>query len=140
MLRYITTLSFLGAVQLLAASILSYLTIWIIYTRFFHPLSRFPGPFLASVTDWWYFVSARWPIPDNTRYPLHRRYKSKIVRIRPNGLSISDPAATDVVFGTKPKWGKTEFYAAFDPHIEGGREIFSLMGEFQRKQCLRPYS
>ena len=121
----------LGTVVLLStAGVTLYLISWIIFTRYFHPLRHFPGPFLASVTDWWYFVSARYPIPDNTRYPLHERYNSKIVRIRPNGLSISDPRATDVVFGTKPKWEKTEFYDAFNPHIEGGREIFSLRGTF----------
>lgn len=111
---------------LFALGILVYLTSWVLYTRCLHPLSKFPGPFLGSVTDWWYFVSARRPIPENTRYTLHRRYNSKVVRIRPNGVSVSDARAIDVVFGTKPSWEKTNFYGPFDPHIEGGREIFSL--------------
>ena len=31
-----------------------YSVMWIVYARWFHPCSRFPGPFLASISRVWY--------------------------------------------------------------------------------------
>lgn len=30
-----------------------YIVTWVIYTRYFHPLSRIPGPFWASISRVW---------------------------------------------------------------------------------------
>ncbi|KPI37255.1 Pisatin demethylase [Cyphellophora attinorum] len=129
MLDTILRLSVSGGLQLLSVAFCSYVVIWVVYTRFFHPLSKFPGPFLASVTDWWYFFSLRLKFIDNHRYTLHRRYDTpacRAVRIRPNAVSISDPRAMDIAFGHHPLWVKSEFYESFNPHISGGRELFSM--------------
>jgi cytochrome P450 len=130
MLDSILGLSSSGGLQLLTLAFCSYTIAWIVYSRFFHPLSKFPGPFLASVTDWWYFFSLRLKYIDNHRYTLHRRYdtpKCRVVRIRPNAVSISDPRAIEVAFGHKQGlWVKSEFYESFNPHISGGRELFSM--------------
>lgn len=43
------------AVLVLSALVL-YSMSWIVYTRFFHPLAKIPGPWLASVSRVWYMV------------------------------------------------------------------------------------
>ena len=130
------SLDLFAALKLLAASGLVYYAGWIIYARFFHPLRRFPGPFLASFTDWWYFLSARYAVRKNTTWLLHQKY-GKIVRIRPGAVSISDPYTMDVVFSFKKRWETTEFYDSCNPRIPDGVEIFSLRDETQHVERRR---
>jgi cytochrome P450 len=68
----------------------------IIYLLHFHPLSQFPGPRLAAISNLWYayhWFSGRWPWKiENT---LHQ-YGS-VVRIAPNELAFFTPQAfTDI--------------------------------------------
>lgn len=37
----------------LPAVFVVYIVLWTIYTRFFHPYARIPGPFLASLSRLW---------------------------------------------------------------------------------------
>lgn len=79
-----------------------------IYNVYFHPLSKFSGPILATAT----------PIPfayrvfngrgvDWLQY-LHERY-GKVVRVRPNELSYADPAAWHDIFLNRPLLPKPSF-------------------------------
>lgn len=67
-----------------------------IYLLYFHPLSRFPGPRLAAVSNLWYayhWISGRWPWA--VEKALHE-YGSA-VRIAPNELAFFTPQAfTDI--------------------------------------------
>ncbi len=103
-------------------------TSWTIYTLLLHPLSHFPGPRLAALTDWWYFYAVRTCAQDRIGLALHAKY-GRVVRIRPNCLSVADPHALDVVMGIRPTWQKTDFYDSFDPHIKGRPDIFSMRDE-----------
>ncbi|KAK8024762.1 cytochrome P450 oxidoreductase [Apiospora arundinis] len=95
-----------------------------IYNRYFHPLSRFPGPFWASITSLWYFQTVRLSKAKNVQYALHDKY-GDFVRIGPNLLAVCHPDAISTVFGTNAKngkaWRKGEFYESFAPHIAGAR-------------------
>ena len=77
---------------LLAAIFLYYAT-RTVYRLYFHPLSRFPGPKLATATRWYegYYDAIL-----NGRYlfkiaELHEEY-GPIIRISPYELHVSDPA------------------------------------------------
>lgn len=96
-----------------------------IYNRYFHPLSRFPGPFWGSVTDFYlaYVISS---VPtlglelhqkygECTRPILHflnhkaNAFPGRIIRIAPNLLSFSDPNLLPVVYH---RWAnKTPWYS-----------------------------
>lgn len=94
---------------------------YIVYQRAWHPLSRFPGPFWASITDFYNvldWISGQHPY---RLTDLHTRY-GPIVRYGPNRLSFtsSDVVKTVFIKGLKT-FPKTEFYDTFGnsrmPHV-----------------------
>ncbi|KAF9894708.1 hypothetical protein FE257_006598 [Aspergillus nanangensis] len=106
---------------LLALAFISYA----VYQRFFHPLSRYPGPFLACITDLWQvhqFLTLQQPY-NLTR--LHAQY-GPIVRYGPDKLSITHESAIPAIYQTGGrKMPKTEFYDAYGsthPNVFGMRD------------------
>ena len=80
---------------LLAVIILSS---YLVKNRFHHGLQKYPGPFLASLTDWWRFWDVWGRRPDITLNRLHRK-NGDIVRLGPNALSFADPKALKDIYG-----------------------------------------
>ena len=79
---------------------------WTIYTRFFHPLAKFPGPFTASLSRLWYVDKVvRGGSFDKVARRLHAKH-GPVVRIAPNEVSISDPEAMRIIYGIKSKFTK----------------------------------
>jgi len=74
---------------------------YVIYTRYLTGISHIPGPFSASISNWWK-ISAAWheEMPQRN-IALHRKYGS-LVRIGPNMISVDDPAALNIIYGFKP--------------------------------------
>jgi cytochrome P450 len=68
-------------------------------------LRKIPGPFLASVTDIWRSYWMRQGEYTLFVDKLHKKY-GKLVRLGPNYVSVSDPAAVSTVYGTNPVWIK----------------------------------
>jgi len=71
----------------------------IIYNLYFHPLSHFPGPFLAKLTplyDVYWFLYKKGGNVAMERY-LHQKYGS-IVRRTPNQLTFDDPKLLPIVY------------------------------------------
>ncbi|KAL4806077.1 cytochrome P450 [Aspergillus unguis] len=62
----------------------------IVYYRFFHPLSAFPGPFWGSVTRLWIAWHNLQETELPTVYDLTKKY-GPVVRITPTLLLVSDP-------------------------------------------------
>ena len=98
------------------------------YNRYFHPLSDYPGPFWASVTDFYILFTiksiptrglkmhgqyGRWPFMIPKFHMLATKYTSTgpIVRIAPNLLSFSDPTLLPRVYHGKAD--KTPFYSSW---------------------------
>ena len=93
-----------------------YLTIYIIYQRFLHPLAKFPGPFLASLTDLWQvseFLSLKQPY---NLTALHEKY-GQFVRYGPDKISTTAEDAVPIIYQKGGRmFPKTEFYDAYGSH------------------------
>ncbi|KAI6084451.1 cytochrome P450 [Hypoxylon rubiginosum] len=83
-------------------NILFYLTIRSIWRLYFHPLSKFPGPTIAAVSDIWYAyhsLTGRWPW---VMEDVLKNY-GDIVRIAPNELVFVTPQALTDIYGSHNK-------------------------------------
>ncbi|RKU43078.1 lantipeptide [Coniochaeta pulveracea] len=89
-----------------------YTTCLILYRLFFHPLSKYPGPFLANLTDA-YMLYHAWKGDRHLEFwRLHQKYGPK-VRFGPNSVSFNTAAALKDIYGFRANVGKAEFYDAF---------------------------
>lgn len=115
------------AKALLAAGVC--LALWVasyvVYQVYFHPLARFPGPFLASVTDLWQvyqFLTLRQPY---NLTELHAEY-GQFVRYGPDKLSITAEDGVPLIYQKGGRaMPKTEYYDAFGaahPNVFGMRD------------------
>jgi hypothetical protein len=69
-----------------------------IKNKFHHGLHKYPGPFLASFTDWWRFWDVYRRRPEVTHLRLHRKH-GDVVRLGPNYLSFANPDALKAIYG-----------------------------------------
>ncbi|KAI5921322.1 cytochrome P450 [Camillea tinctor] len=89
---------------IIAGVSVTYFVVLGVYNHFFHPLAKFPGPFLGSITDW-YLVYVICSVP-TLGLELHKKY-GPIVRLAPNLLSFSDATLLPRVYhrsADKPKF------------------------------------
>jgi len=101
-------------------------------------LNKYPGPFLASLTDWWRFVDVYKRRPEVTHIKLHRQL-GDIVRLGPNTLSFSDPKALKAIYGLNKGFIKSEFYPVQQSVANGHRlpSLFSTTDEGFHAQLRR---
>ncbi|KAG0640580.1 cytochrome P450 [Tuber brumale] len=82
----------------------------VVYNRYYHPLSPFPGPFLASIwsgwRDWEHYSNL-----EDQEPLLHERY-GPIIRVSPNTISVADPDYLKEIY---TRTGCTERWLSF-PH------------------------
>lgn len=73
--------------------------IFLIQQRHRNGLSRYPGPFVASFTDFWRLYDL-WSTRrmHDTCVDLHRKH-GDVVRLGPNLLSFADPRAIKDIYG-----------------------------------------
>lgn len=79
--------------------LVTFTTAYLARNRYYHGLNKFPGPFAASLTDWWRFWDV-WSTyrPDITQRALHGKH-GDIVRIGPNDLIFANPEAVKTIYG-----------------------------------------
>lgn len=78
--------------SVISGSIFGALVLLLCYRACFHPLARYPGPRLASITGlWrlWHCIIGDW---SDIILELHEKY-GRIVRLAPNELSVVDESA-----------------------------------------------
>ncbi|EAW15320.1 cytochrome P450 [Aspergillus clavatus NRRL 1] len=103
------------------------------------PLSAFPGPLAAKVTDFWRAAQAYGGYIDRKYNVLHRKHGS-VVRIGPNALSIGDPNLIRVIYSTRNPWKKSDMYKPNDVLINGHRmsNLFNTQDEHWHNQNILP--
>jgi cytochrome P450 len=100
---------------------------WIVYQRFFHPLSSIPGPFTASLSRLW-MTKHSWDGDMNTTMiALHKRY-GPLVRTGPTELSVADLAAIKTIYGAGTPFRKSNWYSVWQGHRK-----FDLFAERDEK-------
>ncbi|KAF2665808.1 averantin oxidoreductase [Microthyrium microscopicum] len=77
-----------------------YYTGVVIYNRFFHPLAKFPGPFLNSVSD---LPGIVWVLQGRLPFKTHRLHEKygPVVRLSPNELAFNSHEAFTDIYGHK---------------------------------------
>ncbi len=90
---------------------------WLARNRYRHGLNKYPGPFLASLTDWWRFFDVYGRRAELTQIALHKKY-GDVVRLGPNSLSFSDPKALKTIYGLNKGFIKVGIRVPFVlPHL-----------------------
>jgi hypothetical protein len=87
---------------------------YLLSNRFNRGLNKYPGPFLASLTDWWRFWIVYKRRPEVTHIKLHAKH-GDVVRLGPNSLSFSNPKALKTIYGLNKGFTKV-FRCISDQH------------------------
>lgn len=102
-------------------------------------LNKYPGKFIASLTDWWRFWIVYKKRPEVEHINLHAKY-GDVVRLGPNNLSFADPKALKTIYGLSKGFTKvstpfmyqnqadnlkSEFYPV-QQSVAGGHRLPSL--------------
>lgn len=80
-----------------------------------HPLAKYPGPFLARITQWHHVCTIMGKV-DNYKHldKLHKQY-GDYVRVGPSLLSIVDIDIVEVTHETKSRFKKSPWYDVGQP-------------------------
>ncbi|PSN61426.1 cytochrome P450 [Corynespora cassiicola Philippines] len=100
------SLSFSGGFAVILALTIFYGIVRSLHLLYFHPLSKYPGPRLAAITDGWYawhFDGGRWV---HVVHELHKKY-GDVIRIAPNELSFATLQSYPDIYGHAIKGKKT---------------------------------
>ncbi|KAF3761754.1 hypothetical protein M406DRAFT_50315 [Cryphonectria parasitica EP155] len=111
---------------------------WLLRNRFRRGLNKYPGPFLASLTDWWRFIDVWGRRPEVTHIKLHEKY-GDVVRLGPNTLSFADPVALKAIYGLNKGFVKSDFYVVQQSVVKGHslQSLFSTVDNDFHQQFRR---
>lgn len=81
------------------------------YRVFLHPLNKFPGPYGARLSDFWYstHIDAKKADAHKLLEKLHAKH-GDFLRIKSNTLSIVDPEGPKAIYGLGSKCTKAPWY------------------------------
>lgn len=89
-----------------------YWLLWILYSRTLHPLARVPGPLWPAVSRTWLMYHVYLGDLERAQLRLVSKYGS-LVRIAPNEVLSSDPAAIPLIYRLHKPLPKTDYYPTF---------------------------
>jgi cytochrome P450 len=102
----------MGLLLIWSVASIVYVIAVVIYRAFLHPLSRIPGPFLASVTylyQYYYNIFCKTSSFYLQIEKLHHQY-GPVVRISPHEVHLSDPAHHQTIHRVGTKYTKDPAY------------------------------
>ncbi|KAA8913662.1 cytochrome P450 [Sphaerosporella brunnea] len=102
------------------------------YRLYFHPLAKYPGPFLAKITDWNTAYHALRGDRFLELYKAHEKY-GPIVRVAPNMLSFNSATALKSIYGHSSIARciqKGQFYTAF-PAVPGVHNTHNAISKME---------
>lgn len=73
------------------------------------PLSRIPGPFLASITDYWLVLIDLAGLRTLTIHQLHQKY-GPVVRVGPHEVSFADQESVNEIYSQQTVFMKAQIY------------------------------
>ncbi|KAI1938779.1 hypothetical protein LOZ57_006325 [Ophidiomyces ophidiicola] len=119
----------LGSVGLGLLALVSLLVFgYCLYNKFVHPLSKYPGPFLATITPWVQLYHGVKGDRHLWLYNLHQQY-GPFVRVAPNFLSINTAQGLHDIYGHGKKVKKGDFYNSF-PAIKGVYNTHNVIDKY----------
>ena len=83
---------------LFSASVLIVFVGYLVFQRYQKGLSKYPGPLIASFSNYWRVIDVWKRDTHITFRKLHQQY-GDIVRVAPNVLSFGNPAAISDIYG-----------------------------------------
>ena len=86
----------------------------IAYRVRFHPLSQVPGPIIAKVSSLFLYLICYLGIEGRVLRYYHQKYKTKVLRVAPNSVSISDNEAIRDVYIAGGGFSKDDRYRNFN--------------------------
>ncbi|PVH84305.1 cytochrome P450 [Cadophora sp. DSE1049] len=103
--------TFLSSFCLLFGYSLGLVVLFKIYRALADPLRGAQGPLLARFSRLWLFREVYYGTIMRTNINLHEKY-GPIVRLAPNEYSIDDPAAIQIIYGSRGRFTKSAWYDA----------------------------
>ncbi|ETS76939.1 hypothetical protein PFICI_10813 [Pestalotiopsis fici W106-1] len=118
----------------------------VLYQLCLHPLAGFRGPRQAALSTWWLYSISKSGQAPQVFEELHRRYNTRVLRVGPNEVHISDSSLYHTIYSQDHAFTKDPyFYDAFGtPHsvfVETDRALHrqrrKLLGKFFSKTSKR---
>lgn len=117
--------------------LIPWIVVWL-RRRYFSPLSKYPGPWLASCTRLWKLFKFAHGRTHHDYLALHQKY-GNIVRIGPNEVSFSSAESAAAILAPGQGFYKSDFYKVFPPPEH--KDVFTEMNETvhaQKKRIVAP--
>ncbi|KAM3435688.1 hypothetical protein MY4824_004704 [Beauveria thailandica] len=106
--------SFKSSVTLELATMAGLITSMLVYRALFHVLCRYPGPFMARLSNFYLLFLSKGLQLHRELQQLHERY-GDIVRLGPSTLSVTKLEAVQAIYGPKSKCRKGPWYEHSKP-------------------------
>lgn len=101
-----------------------------LYRLYLSPLSHIPGPRFACVSSLFLYTICYLGVEGRVLLYYHQEYRTQVLRIGPNAVSLSDPEALHTVYVSDGGLPKDSRYSNF--RVEGCDTIFSTLDSMYR--------